>query len=440
MIQGGMELLPSLLQGLRAVCGAFPDDRVGRGGNIAIADFGLSAFSMFFMQSASFLSYQRTLEKGHGRSNCQTLFGIDKIPSDNYIRDMLDEADPALLQPCFERLEQLLAEPAMRQAFGRLGARTLIAWDGTEFFCSQKLGCPHCLTRKRANGKIERYHSMLAATVVAPGHAKVVPLAPEFIAPQDGAEKQDCERNAVKRWFDTHGARLSPLRPIYLGDDLFACQPVAQMVASNGDDFLFTCKPGSHKALYDFINGAELNRHDEKIRKRNTTETFRYRWIEAVPLREGKDAMLVNWISCEIVDANGRVKYASAWVTSLPVSKHNVAEIVACARARWKIENESFNVMKNHGYELEHNFGHGKRFLAMTMATLNLLAFAWHSALDLLEPSWQAAREAAVKRTSFFAHLATLTAYAVFPSWQVFLNSLATFSIPPELLNPQKIE
>src|SRR5258708_12221713 len=137
-----MELLPSLLQGLRAVCGAFPDDRVGRGGNIAIADFGLSAFSMFFMQSASFLSYQRTLEKGHGRSNCQTLFGIDKIPSDNYIRDMLDEADPALLQPCFERLEQLLVEPAMRQAFGRLGARTLIAWDATGSSFPQNLASP----------------------------------------------------------------------------------------------------------------------------------------------------------------------------------------------------------------------------------------------------------------------------------------------------------
>jgi len=152
-----------------------------------VADFGLSAFAMFFMQSASFLSYQRALEKGHGRSNCQTLFGIGKIPSDNTIRDMLDEADPALLQPCFERLEKLLAEPPMRQAFGRLGGRTLVAWDGTEYFCSQKLGCPHCLTRKRSNGKTENYHSMLAATVVAPGHAKVVPLMPEFIAPQDGA-------------------------------------------------------------------------------------------------------------------------------------------------------------------------------------------------------------------------------------------------------------
>ena len=307
-----MQLLPSLLSELQAVCATFPDPRKGRGGNIAPTDFGLSAFAMFFMQSASFLAYQRTMEKGHGRSNCRTLFGIGRIPSDNYIRDFLDEADPALLQPCFERMEALLSEPPMRQAFGRLGGRTLIALDGTEFFCSQKLGCPHCLTRKRANGKTESYHSMLSATVVT--------------------------------------------------------------------------------------------------------------------------AILVNWIGFEIVDAKGKVKYSMAWVTSLPVSKDNVAEIVACGRARWKIENESFNVLKNHGYELEHNFGHGQRFLAMTLAALNLLAFAWHTVLELLEPPWQAAREAAVKRTSFFAHILMLSAYVIFPSWLVFLQSLATFSIPPDLI------
>jgi hypothetical protein len=191
--------------------------------------FGLSAFALFFMQSASFLAFQRALEKGQGRSNCQTLFGIGKIPSDNYIRDMLDGVDPALLQPCFERMEQLLAAPPLRQAFARLGERILIAWDGTEYFCSQKLGCPHCLRRKRANGAVESYHTLLAATAVAPGHSKVVPLFPEFIAPQDGAEKQDCERNAAKRWHARHADRLPAVRPVYLGDDLFACQPIVSI-------------------------------------------------------------------------------------------------------------------------------------------------------------------------------------------------------------------
>src|SRR3984893_3853832 len=130
-----MELLPSLLAGLRAVCATFPDPRKGRRGNIAIADFGLSAFALFFMQSASFLAFQRTLEKGHGRSNCQTLFGIEKTPSDIYTRDVLDTADPALLQPCFERIEQLLATAPLRQDFARLGDRILIAWGSPACAC-----------------------------------------------------------------------------------------------------------------------------------------------------------------------------------------------------------------------------------------------------------------------------------------------------------------
>jgi len=96
--------------------------------------------------------------------------------------------------------------------------------------------------------------------------------------------------------------------------------------------------------------------------------------------------------------------------------------------------------MKNHGYELEHNFGHGQTFLAMTLAALNLLAFAWHSALDIVEPPWQAARQAAVTRSSFFAHILTLTTYVVFPSWGTVLEALASFTIPPELLHTQKIE
>lgn len=435
-----MEVLASLRSGLKAVCAAFPDPRKGRTGNIAMADFGLSAFAMFFMQSASFLSFQRKLEKGHGRSNCQTLFGIEKIPSDNYIRDMLDGADPALLAPCFGDTERLLLGSAMREAFGRLGGRTLIALDGTEYFCSQKIACPHCQTRKRSNGKIESYHSMLAATVVAPGLSKVVPLAPEFIAKQDGAEKQDCERNAVQRWLDKHGARLKPLRPVYLADDLFACQSVVKRLVETGDDFIFICKETSHKALYDFIDGAELERHEVKVRKGKSRETHRYRFVDNVPLRDGKDAALVNWIGFEILGAKGEVKYKTAFVTSLPVAKSNVAEAAACGRARWKIENESFNVLKNNGYELEHNFGHGENYLAMTLAALNILAFAWHTVLDILEPPWKRAREAAETRKGFFAYLLTMTSLAIFPAWPDLLEALATFAIPPPLLATPKLE
>ena len=110
----------------------------------------------------------------------------------------------------------------------RLDDRVLVALDGTEFFRSRRIRCDNCSTRKRADGADEHFHQMLAANVVAPGQAQSLPLPPEFVRPQDGAAKQDCERQAVKRWLQQHGSRCAALRPVYLGDDLYACQPVCQ--------------------------------------------------------------------------------------------------------------------------------------------------------------------------------------------------------------------
>ncbi len=253
-----MELLDTLVAGVRAACAAFPDARRGDV-RYGMADIGMSAFSLFFMQSESFLSHQRSLEEGRAASNCRTLFGMAAVPTDNHIRAVLDPVHPAHLQPAFDQVLDTLRQRGGLAPFGRLGGRVLVALDGTEYFCSQKLGCPGCLTRKRANGRTESYHAMLAATLVAPGHAMALPLMPEFIAPQDGAEKQDCERTAAKRWLSAHGGRLQHLRPIYLGDDLFACQPVAEAIRAAGGDFLLTAKPASHKALYDFMQGATLD-------------------------------------------------------------------------------------------------------------------------------------------------------------------------------------
>jgi len=168
-------LLDDLIRGLRDVCGAFPDKRKGGDVVYSMADIGMAAFSMFFMQSESFLAHQRSLEERRKTSNCQSLFGMNKIPTDNHIRAMLDPVSPSLLQPAFDQALSGLRSRGGLRAFERLGSRTLIALDGTEYFCSQKLGCPNCQTRKRANGKTDHYHSMLAATIVAPGHDERTP-------------------------------------------------------------------------------------------------------------------------------------------------------------------------------------------------------------------------------------------------------------------------
>jgi len=426
-----MEILEGLLAGLREVCAGFADSRRGPV-RYSMTDVGLSAFSLFFMQSESFLAYQRQLGQGHSASNCQTLFGIEQIPTDNHIRVLLDRVWPEALQPCFDQVLERLQERDGLTAFRRLGGRTLIALDGTEYFCSQKLGCAQCSTRQRGNGKIEYSHGMLAATLVAPGHNRTVPLMPEFLSPQDGAEKQDCERNAAKRWLSAHAERVRPLRPVYLGDDLFCSQPLAEAVLATGADFLFVAKKDSHKTLYEYLKGIDLERLVRLERKPgNHSVTMTYRWIEGVPLRDGPDALKVNWIGVTLTNASGKTTYDGAFATSLPVTRESVAEIAACARARWKIENESFNVLKNNGYHLEHNFGHGKQHLAKTFAAMNLLAFAFHTACDCLEAQWTQARDIIAARTRFFLHLATICAYVLFPSWQALIQTLIQGKAPP---------
>ena len=373
-----MNALEDRIAELSTVCAGLPDRRTGPPADrtYTMADIGLSAFSLFFMGSPSFLAYQRTLAEGQGRSNCQTLFGIAAIPSDNYIRPMLDGAPTAAFDPLFLKA---IETPGVLAPFERLDGHTLIALDGTEHHCSRKIHCARCSSRKRADGGTEYFHAFLGASIVAPGHTHVLPLPPAFIAPQDGAEKQDCERNAVKRWLARHGGSLAHLRPVFLGDDLFACQPVAEAIQAAGGNFILTCKPSSHKTVTEYLSGAKLEEHRQTALKRGKRTTTVYRWLRDVPLRDSADALKVNWFSIEILNDKGRRTYHNSFVTDLAVTAGNVAELAACGRARWKIENETFNVLKCGGYNLEHNFGHGKDTLASVMVVLNLLAFAYHT-------------------------------------------------------------
>ena len=332
-----MNALDSLISELKDVCAGLPDQRKGprRDTEYSMADIGLSAFSVFFMGSPSFLAHQRALEEGQGRSNCQTLFAMTAIPSDAYIRLMLDGASPATFDPLFFKA---IETEGVLAPFQRLGGRTLIALDGTEHFCSRKIHCERCSTRRRSDGGTEYFHAFLGASIVAPGHTRVLPLPPEFVAPQDGAEKQDCERNAAKRWLARHGPAVAHLRPVYLGDDLFACQPIAEAIHQVGGGFILTCKPSSHQTVSEYLYGATLEerRRTEIVRGKRTTTVFR--WLSKMPLRATDDALAVTWVSIEIQNASGKRTYYNSFVTDLDVNASNVAEVAACGRARWKIE------------------------------------------------------------------------------------------------------
>ena len=394
-----------------------------------MSDIGLSAFSLFFMGSPSFLDYQRRLEEGHGRSNCQTLFGISKIPTDPHIREMLDGAPADAFGPLFH---QAVGAEGVLEPFRRLDDQILIALDGTEYFCSRKIHCPRCSTRKRSDGGTEYFHAFLGASIVAPGHQQVLPLPPVFIAPQDGAEKQDCERNAAKRWLADNGPAVKHLRPVYLGDDLFACQPIAAAIQAAGGNFILTCKPSSHRTIGEYLHGATLEEHrTSTVRPGKGRVTAIYRWLSGVPLRATDDALTVNWFSIEIQNAKGKRTYFNSCVTDLEITTATVADIAACGRARWKIENETFNVLKTNGYNLEHNFGHGKETLASVLVTLNLLAFGFHTAARLAVLAWRQAVVARGPTYRFFEHLRMVTVYVVFENWNHLLRSIEAAAVRP---------
>ena len=428
-------IIEKLINSLRRVCGQFPDKRRGKNIRHDIADIAMTAFSVFYMQSRSFLSHQRNLETSRGQSNCQTLFGIKQIPTDNHVRNVLDPVPPKHLFPMFGSGLRILEKRGGLSAFRRLGGRLLIAFDGSQYHCSKKIHCENCLRRNRNNGQLEYYHSMLCATIVAPGHNRVLPLEPEFITPQDGHEKQDCENAAIKRWLAAHGRKYARLKPVYLGDDLMSRQPICDEIQKVGANFIFVAKPSSHKTLYEWIEGAGLSTHTQTVKKGRSYSTFHYRWIKQIPLRDGKDALHVNWFEIKIVNRAGKITYHNAFVTDLDINKDNIAELAACGRARWKIENENFNTVKNCGYHLEHNFGHGKQNLSALLATMNLLAFAFHTICDLTDKLWQKARKVLGARRDFFQNLLVLTRYLIFPGWRTLIKTMIDGQPPPELAN-----
>src|ERR1700735_4397296 len=390
----------------------------------SMRDIGLAGFSPFFMQCPSFLSHERQMceEIGHGRSNCQTLRGMERIPSDNHIRTMLDDVEPSSLYQLFDDALAAVATAGALPSLTSLDGYTLIALDGTQYFCSNKLSCRNCSTRKHASGQIDYFHTVVAASVVKSGKNWVLPLRPEFIEPQQGYDKQDCESRAARRWLALNGLRYSKLNPIYLGDDIYSKQPVCEEILAVGAHFLFVCKPDSHKTMNEYLSGVEVPSLSRKVKRGKKFFTYTWRWMLGLPIRDGKDALEVNWLEITIRDSNRKITYRNSFITDLPVDPANVEHLAAAGRARWKIENETFNTLKTKGYNLEHNFGHGEANLAAVLAVLNLLAFAFHTVAALAEPPGRKARAVTHTRIGFFNVMRALTVYIVFASWAQLLK------------------
>ncbi len=252
--------------------------------------------------------------------------------------------------------------------------------------------------------------------------SQVFPMEPEFVTPQDGNTKQDCENEAAKRWIEEFGERCRKLGVTILGDDLYCHQPFCKLLLKKGLSFIFSCKPDSHKTLYEWVT--ELDGLNDvqtiTVKRRHGKKRFidTYRFVNQVPIRDGDDALMVNW--CEITTAtesDGKILYHNAFATNCEINNDNVAEIVEAGRTRWKIENENNNTLKTKGYHLTHNYGHGKQHLSSLLCSMIIMAFLFHTLLEIDDELYRLIRQKISRRDAFFNDVRALTGYFCFNSW-----------------------
>jgi hypothetical protein len=418
----GAGIFGKLLGSLEAAGEKIPDQR-RNGCNLKyrLLDGIKSAFAVFFFQHPSLLDFQRAMKERKKRNNVETLFGVTEIPSDNQIRTLLDGIEPGTLGEVFGQTLRTADEAGVIQPYRVLDGGVLLALDGLWYYSSQEVHCEHCLHQTHGDEKTY-YHSAVAGAIVRPGNNSVLPVMAEPITNRDGKEKQDCEHEAGKRWLLAHGREYQWLKPTLLGDDLYSDQPFCLLVLEQKMSFLFTCKPDSHPWLSETV---EHSFPEERVVRKWTGRYHQistYRWINGVPLRDSGDALMVNYLYVQIRnEETGKVGYTNSWVTDKKITGDTVELLASCGRARWKIENEHNNVLKNRGYNLEHNFGHGKRHAAEIFLLLNLLAFQFHTILEMCDGDYQKARASVGRRDSYFHHMQAALRYALHASWRDFL-------------------
>jgi hypothetical protein len=405
-----------------------PDHRTkGPNTRYAIQDAALGAFGIFFTQSASFLEYQRQLQQTKGHNNAHTLLGVEQIPCDNQVRTLLDPIAPSHLDAVFVEVFEGLEQHRMLANFRSLGDQLLVALDGTNYFSSKAIHCHNCLTRQLTNGQTLYYHAAITPVIVCPGQSQVIALPPEYIMPQDGHAKQDCERAAGKRWLSKHAAQVASRGATLLGDDLYSNQPFCALVVQHRCNFIFTCKPDSHPKFYERVafwqaNDAMATREEHHWNGRFREVTM-VRYLNEVLLRRGDNALSVNWFEITVVHAKtGEQLYHNSCITNHRLTADNVVAVAQAGRGRWKIENENNNVLKTKGYHLEHNFGHGKQYLSAFMLSLNLLAFLFHTVLEWSDEPYALLRQVLARRQTFFQDIQALMRYMVFDDWHHLMD------------------
>jgi Transposase DDE domain len=360
----------SLFGLLRTGCADIPEHRLGDS-DISLTDALMSAFAMFSLKAPSLLAFDQERTEG----NLHRVYGIERVPCDTSMREILDPVEPESLRPLFKHVFRALQRGKALEEMVFVEGHYLLALDGTGYFCSTQIHCESCLETHHRNGTITYRHQMLGAALIHPDQREVIPLMPEPIIKQDGTDKNDCERSAAKRLIVKLRQDHPHLKVIVTEDSLSSNAPHIEALQDHNFHYILGVKAGDHPFLFKQVAAAEqtgrVTYYDRDAPEAGIHHRFRF--VKDVSLNESNADLRVNFLECwETV--NGQVQHCS-WVTDLRVNKGTVYQIMRGGRARWRIENETFNTLKNQGYHFEHNYGHGYQHLSVVFAVLMMLAF-----------------------------------------------------------------
>lgn len=393
----------------------------------------LSGLAVFGFKMPSLLQFEKDKDSEPWlRRNLRTLYGVEEAPSDTTMRERLDTISPRQLRSPFKKIFAYLQRGKALEAYKYLGGHYIISLDGTGQFSSDKVHCECCCEKHHRNGRIEYYHQMLGAVLVHPEHREVIPLAPEPIVKGDGATKNDCERNAAKRLLSDLRREHPHLKVLIVEDGLASNFPHLSLLDELKMQYVIGVKSGDHKYLFDWIKDLKpmLHQYTDDMGTHHEFRTY-----NDVPLNDENHEYRVNVLDYWETKKDGRKQHFS-WVTKLSLTPENVYQVMRAGRARWKIENETFNTLKNQGYNFEHNYGHGYKNLCSVMTMLMMLAFLIDQVQQLCCKVYQKARKHVGTLSRFFEKIRNRIDLAVWDDWHHLLTFIGDpESRPPPIAN-----
>jgi len=391
-----------------------PDPRrISRSTAFSFTDILMSGFAIFGLKFPSLLQFDEHREKV--RENLKTLYHVTTPPSDTYLRERLDELDPTFIRPAFKRIFAHLQRGKCLEEFAFLNGAYLLSIDSTGEFFSDKINCSQCCEKRDRTGNITYYHQMLGACIIHPEKSNVIPLCPENIQNKDGSEKNDCERNAAKRFLADLKREHPHLKVIVVADGFNSNAPFIQLLEEHHRQYILGAKPGDHKFLFDAVEQSEETVYHEFIDDKGFFHQFRY--LNNTPLNKSNPEVIVNFLEYMQTTPEGKESRFS-WVTNIQITEENAFTIMRGGRARWKIENETFNALKNLGYNFKHNYGHGQKYLATILCLLMMLSFLVDQSQEIACSTFQKAKKQSGSYRSIWEKVRVLFQFIKILSWE----------------------